>query len=115
MEVRRGDLIAIALQGDYGKPRPALVIQDDAFAALASVSVLRLTGELRDWPLFRITVEPDTTNGLQKTSQVMIDKPAAVPKTKIGRRIGHLDEASMQAVSMAFGRFHGLKGANEAC
>lgn len=48
MEVKRGDLITIALQGDYGKPRPALVMQDDAFAALASVSVLRLTGELHD-------------------------------------------------------------------
>jgi len=109
MEVRRGDIITIALQGDYDKPRPALVIQDDAFAALASVSVLRLTGELRDWPLFRLTIEPDASNRLQKTSQVMIDKPAVVPKTKIGQRIGHIDDASMQAVSVAFGRFHGLK------
>lgn len=108
MEVKRGDLIAIALQGDYGKPRPVLVMQDNASAPLASVSVLRLTGELQDWPLFRITIEPDASNGLQKTSQVMIDKPAAIPKTKIGQRIGHLDEASMQAVSVAFGRFHGL-------
>lgn len=110
MELKRGDLVTIALQGDYGKPRPALVMQDDAFAALASVSVLRLTGELHDWPLFRITVEPDASNGLQKTSQVMIDKPAAVPKTKIGHRIGRIDDASMQAVSAAFGRFHGLNG-----
>ncbi|HML83184.1 MAG: type II toxin-antitoxin system PemK/MazF family toxin [Thiomonas sp.] len=109
MEVKRGDLITIALQGDYGKPRPALVMQDDAFGALPSVSVLRLTSELRDWPLFRITVEPHASNGLQKTSQVMIDKPIAVPKTKIGQRIGRLDEASMQTVSAAFGRFHGLK------
>lgn len=110
MELKRGDLVTIALQGDYGKPRPALIMQDDAFAALASVSVLRLTGELHDWPLFRITVEPDASNGLQKTSQVMIDKPAAVPKAKIGRRIGRIDDASMQAVGAAFGRFHGLKG-----
>ena len=109
MELKRGDLVTIALQGDYGKPRPALVMQDDAFAALASISVLRLTGELHDWPLFRITVEPDASNGLQKTSQVMIDKPAAVSKTKIGRRIGRIDDASMRAVSAAFGRFHGLK------
>ncbi|MFT0548627.1 type II toxin-antitoxin system PemK/MazF family toxin [Allopusillimonas ginsengisoli] len=108
MEVKRGDLITIALQGDYGKPRPALVMQDDAFAALASVSVLRLTGELHDWPLFRVTVEPDASNGLQKTSQVMIDKPAAVPKTKLGQRIGRLDDTTMQAVSVAFARFHGL-------
>lgn len=109
MEVKRGDLITIVIQGDYGKPRPALVMQDDAFAALASVSVLRLTSELHDWPLFRLTVEPSASNGLQNTSQVMIDKPAAVPKTKIGRRIGHLDDATMQAVGTAFGLFHGLK------
>lgn len=114
MEVKRGDLITIALQGDYGKPRPALVMQDDAFTALPSVSVLRLTGELRDWPLFRITVEPGASNGLQKTSQVMIDKPTAVPRTKIGQRIGRLDDASMQAVSVAFGRFHGLSGRYKA-
>lgn len=108
MIVKRGDIITIALQGDYGKPRPALVMQDDAFAALASLSVLRLTSELHDWPLFRITVEPDAANGLQKTSQVMVDKPAAVPKSKIGQRIGNIDDASMQAVSVAFARFHGL-------
>jgi mRNA interferase MazF len=49
MEVRRGDLVTIALTGDYGKPRPALVVQADAFDALTSVTVLRLTSELHDW------------------------------------------------------------------
>lgn len=108
MEVKRGDLITIALQGDYGKPRPALIMQDDAFTALASVSVLRLTAELHDWPLFRITVEPDASNGLQEISQVMIDKPAAVPKTKIDQRMGRIDDASLLAVSQAFARSYGL-------
>lgn len=66
MEVKRGDLVTLAISGDYGKPRPALVIQSDAFSALPSVTVLRLTSELRDWSLFRITVQPDTGNGLKK-------------------------------------------------
>lgn len=59
MELKRGDLVLVALSGDYEKPRPALVIQSDAFAALASVTVLRLTSTLHEWPLFRITVQPD--------------------------------------------------------
>jgi len=54
--VRRGDLVTIAVADDYGKPRPALVIQSDAFRALGSVTVLRLTSELHDWPTFRVTV-----------------------------------------------------------
>jgi mRNA interferase MazF len=108
MDLRRGDLVTIALTGDYGKPRPALVIQDDAFSELTSLAVLRLTSELRDWPLFRVTVKPTTDNGLQKPSQVMIDKPAAVPKTKIGQRIGRLDDATLQAVNSAFARFFGV-------
>jgi mRNA interferase MazF len=96
MEVRRGDLVTIALPGDYGKPRPALVVQDDAFRALESVTVLRLTSELHRWPQFRVTVEPSESNGLRKPSQVMVDKAVTVPRRRIGQRIGRLDEATLQ-------------------
>jgi mRNA interferase MazF len=75
MEVTRGDLVTIALSGDYGKLRPALVVQADAFDALTSVTVLRLTSELHDWPLFGITVEAARGAGLQRRSQVMIERP----------------------------------------
>jgi mRNA interferase MazF len=108
MEVTRGDLVTIALSGDYGKPRPALVVQDDAFDALTSVTVLRLTSELHDWPLFRITVEAAQGTGLQRRSQVMIDKAATVPRSRIGRRIGRLDGDTMRAVSAALAKFLGL-------
>jgi mRNA interferase MazF len=108
MEIRRGDIVTIAISGDYGKPRPALVIQDDAFRALPSLVVLRLTSALHDSPLFRIAIEPDVNNGLQSLSQVMIDKPAAVPKSKIGRRIGYLDKRTMDAVDAALVCFIGL-------
>jgi mRNA interferase MazF len=67
----RGDLVTIAMQGDYGKPRPALVIQSDQFDELASVTVLPVTGTLVAAPLLRITVQPSQRNGLQKPSQVM--------------------------------------------
>lgn len=72
--MKRGGLLTVALQGDYGKPQPALVIQSDLFDAHPSVTVLPVTSELRDTPLFRITIEPSTANGLQKPSQVMVDK-----------------------------------------
>jgi mRNA interferase MazF len=108
MEVRRGDLVTVALGGDYGKARPALVVQADAFRELASVTVLRLTGELHDWPLFRVTMRPNKGNGLQKPSQVMIDKAASVPRAKIGQRIGTADVATMRAVDTALATFLGL-------
>jgi mRNA interferase MazF len=108
MEMRRGDLVIIALSGDYGKPRPALVVQADAFGGLPSVTVLRVTSELHDWPLFRIIVEANRDTGLQQRSQVMVDKAAIVPRSRIGQRIGRLDTDTMQAVSTALARFLGL-------
>jgi mRNA interferase MazF len=108
MEVRRGDLVTIAMPGDYGKPRPALVVQADAFQALPSVTVLRLTSDLHDFPLFRVTIEPRRSNGLQRRSQVMIDKAAAVSRGRIGQRIGRLDAGTMRAVDAALAGFLGL-------
>lgn len=109
--VRRGDLVTIAVAGDYGKPRPALVIQADAFNELPSVTVLRLTGELHDWPTFRVTVQPADGNGLRTPSQVMLDKAIAVPRERIGKVLGRLDGATMQVVSRGFAVFLGLEGA----
>ena len=107
MEMRRGDLVTIALSGDYGKPRPALIVQDDAFDRLTSVTVLRVTSELHDWPLFRITVEANRDTGLQRRSQVMVDKAATVPRSRIGQRIGCLDTKTLQAVDTALAKFFG--------
>ncbi len=109
MEVNRGDLITIALPGDYGKPRPALVVQSDAFSGLESVTVLRVTSEVHSLPLTRITVNPTVENGLVKLSQVMIDKAATVPRARIGQRIGRLRPATMQAISEALARFLSLE------
>jgi mRNA interferase MazF len=109
MEVNRGDLITIALPGDYGKPRPALVVQSDAFSGLDSVTVLRITSEVHGLPLARITVNPTVENGLVKRSQIMIDKAATVPRGKIGQRIGHLRPTTMRAISEALARFLDLE------
>jgi mRNA interferase MazF len=107
MEVNRGDLITIALPGDYGKPRPALVVQSDAFRT-ESVTVLRLTSDLHTAPLIRITVAPTVENGLARPSQIMVDKAVSVPRAKIGQRIGRVYPATMHEVDRALARFLGL-------
>jgi mRNA interferase MazF len=76
---------------------------------LPSVTVLPLTSELHDWPLFRVTLEPESQNGLEKPSQIMIDKTVTVPRRRIGRRIGSADAATLRAVDAALAKFLGLK------
>ncbi len=99
--VKRGDLVAIALQGDYGKPRHALVIQSDLFSQHPSVTVLPITSELRQAPLFRIDIEPSADNGLKKLSQVMIDKMQSISVEKLGDPFGRVDDASLLAINRA--------------
>jgi len=106
--MRRGDLVTVALQGDLGKPRPALVIQSDLFDAHPSVAILPVTGELRNAPLFRIPVKPTEQNGLTKPSQVMVDKPQSVARKKVGSVIGRLDDETMLAVNRALAVFLGF-------
>ncbi len=106
--MRRGDLVTIALQGDLGKPRPALVIQSDLFDVHPSVTILPVTDELRDTPLFRISVQPSASNGLSKHSQVMVDKPQSVAREKVGTVMGRLDDETMMAVNRALAIFIGV-------
>lgn len=106
--MRRGDLVTIALQGAYGKPRPALIIQSDLFDEHPSVTVLPVTSELRKTPLFRVMLEPDTGNGLQKPSQVMIDKAQTIPREKIGDTFGRVNAENLLAVNRALAVFLGF-------
>lgn len=106
--MKRGDLVTIALQVDYGKPRPALIVQSDHFDEHPSVTILPVTGELRNAPLFRIGVEPDANNGLQKTSEIMVDKVQSVPRERIGEVFGHVSEDQMLAVSRSLAVFLGV-------
>ena len=106
--MKRGDLVTIALPGTYGKPRPALVIQSDLFDEHPSMTILPVTSELRDTPLFRVSVEPDEANGLRMRSQVMVDKAQTVPREKIGEPFGRLDDATMLAVTRALAVFLGF-------
>jgi mRNA interferase MazF len=103
--VRRGDLVTIAVSGDYGKPRPALIVQADTYAGHPSVTVLPLTSELIDAPLLRVTVEPGESTGLRLRSQVTVDKATTIPRVKVGHRIGQLDKATLNRVSRALAAF----------
>ncbi len=99
--MKRGDLVTIALQGDYGKPRPALVVQSDLFSEHPSVTILPVTSDLRKTPLFRIDVEPTSVTNLEKRSQVMVDKVQTVPREKVGADFGRLDDTSMLTINRA--------------
>ena len=106
--VTRGDLVTVAIGRDYGKPRPALIVQADAFAELPSVTVLRLTSDLHGEHLIRITVAPTPENGLRAPSQIMIDKAVTVPRERIGVVIGRLDAGLMRTVGQALAAFLAL-------
>jgi len=106
--MKRGDLVTIAVSGDYGKPRPALIVQADAFDLHPSVIVLPLTSEMHDAPLFRVTVVASAATGLRKSSQIMVDKATTVPRMKLGRRIGRVDAATMRSVDASLRAFLGL-------
>ncbi len=106
--MKRGDLVTVALPGDLGKPRPALVIQSDQFLDTGTVTVLPVTGTLLDAPLIRVPVMPSPDNGLRKPSQVMIDKPMSVKRIRIGATIGRIEAATMLAVTRALAVFVGI-------
>jgi len=106
--MRRGDLVSIAIQGDFGKPRPALVIQSDQYDGHATVTVLPVTSTLVAAPLFRITLQPSPENGLHKRSQVMSDKAMTVKRDKVGPTLGRIDADSMVEVERCLAVFLGI-------
>lgn len=106
--MRRGDLITIALQGEFGKPRPALVIQADQFNEHPSITVLPVTSALVAAPLLRITIHPDKKNGLDKPSQIMIDKTVTITKRKAGEVFGNVDATTMVEVQRCLAVFLGI-------
>jgi mRNA interferase MazF len=109
--MRRGEIWTVAGGGDYtGKPRPAVILQDDAFEATASVTICAFTSDTLDVPMFRLLVEPDDHNGLRQPSRLMVDKITTVPRTRLGQRIGRLDDDDLARLSRAAIVFLGLAG-----
>ena len=107
--MKRGDIVTVAAPGDYGKPRPALIVQADVFNDIhSSITVVPLTSTIVDAPLFRITIDPSRQNGLNRVSQIMVDKVLTPPREKIGKRVGHLSNTLMIRVGRALSVWLGM-------
>lgn len=106
--MRRGDLVTVAVAGDFGKPRPALVIQADLFDPLPSVTVLPVTSTQVDAPLLRVSLDPDPGNGLSRRSQVMIDKAVTVKREKVGPVFGRIAADTQVTVDRCLAVFLGI-------
>lgn len=107
--MQRGDLVIVAATGDYGKPRPAVIVQTNAFPdSHASVVVCQLTSELVDAPDFRITIDAKPENGLRLTSQIMADKPVTIRRERVGQKIGQLDQQDLARLNAALAFVLGL-------
>ena len=106
--MKRGTIVTIALQGDFGKPRPALIVQSDLFAELSSVTVLPITSHLRDADLLRLALPVSPETGLSYPSQIMIDKAQTTIRSKLGSVIGFVDRETMKAVDRALAVFFGI-------
>jgi mRNA interferase MazF len=107
--MKRGDVVIVAAAGDYGKPRPAVIVQTDAFPeAHASVVICQMTSEIVDAPDLRVTIDPGEENGLRVSSQIMADKPVTVRRERIGRFVGRLNGEEFGRLNIALAFVMGL-------
>lgn len=111
--MRRGDICTIAGGKDYaGKPRPAVVVQDEVFNTTDSLTVCGFTTDDTAAPLIRLSVVPDAANGLRAQSWVMVDKISTVPISKVGARLGRLSDEDIVRLNRAMMVFLGLAGSS---
>ena len=109
--MKRGEIWSIAGGPDYtGKPRPVAILQDDRFDELLSVTFCPFTSNPTPAPLFRLPVKPSASNGLKAGSSLMVDKITTVARTKVGKRIGRLDDEDIVRLNRAIVVFLGLAG-----
>ena len=101
--------MTVAAAGDYGKPRPAVIVQTDALPEEhASVVVCQVTSDCSEAPDFRVTIDPTEKNGLRVKSQVMADKPVTIRRARVGRRLGYLEEKDIARINSALAFVMGL-------
>jgi len=109
--MKRGEIWTVAGGGDYtGKPRPAVIVQDDAFDATASITICAFTTDPTEAPLFRIPIEPSEGNGLRSPSKLMVDKVTTISKDRLGSQVGRLEDQDMVRMNRAILVFLGLAG-----
>lgn len=109
--MKRGEIWTVAGGGDYtGKPRPAVIVQDDAFDATDSITVCAFTSDPTDAPLFRVVVEPSPENGLVQASRLMVDKLTTISRTRLGIPLGRLADQDLVRLNRAILVFLGMAG-----
>ncbi len=107
--MKRGDVVVVAASGDNGKPRPAVIVQTDAFSTShPSIVICQMTSDLADAPDFRITLDPSHANGLHARSQVMADKPVTIRRERVGQIIGALAAEDVRRLNIAIAFVMGL-------
>ena len=107
----RGEIWTAAGGKDYaGKPRPVVIVQDNAFDATESVTICAFTTDPTEAPLFRIEIAQSPTNGLERESRLMIDKITTMPRVKLKRQVGRLSDADLVRLNRAIMVFLGLAG-----
>jgi mRNA interferase MazF len=107
--MKRGEVWTVAGGADYaGKPRPAVIVQDDEFDATPSITICIFTSNPAEAPLMRLRIEASERNGLRVVSSLMVDKLTTVPRSKLGSRIGRLDDEDMVRLNQAMVVFLGL-------
>jgi mRNA interferase MazF len=107
--MKRGEIWTIAGDKNYaGKPRPAVILQDDRFDATGSVTVCAFTTDPTNAPLFRLPIKPTESNGLRAPCRLMVDKITTVSKRKLGVRIGRLDDENILQLNRAVLMFLGM-------
>jgi len=106
--MKRGEVWTVSGGGYAGKPRPAVIVQDDRFDATASITVCAFTSDHTEAPLFRIEVIPNEQNGLRAPSRLMVDKITTISKERLGERIGRLDDEDVVRLNRAMMVFLGL-------
>ncbi len=109
--MKRGEIWSVAAPSDYtGKPRPAVIVQSDDFEPIGSVVICPFTSNETEASFFRPLIETSAANNLAVPSRLMIDKLSAVPKSRLGKRIGRLSGADMLRLNRALMVFLGLAG-----
>lgn len=107
--MKRGEIWTVAGGKDYaGKPRPAVILQDDRFALTDSVTVCAFTTDPTDAPLFRLLIKPSQANGLRAECRLMVDKVTTVHKAKLGARVGRLADEDIVRLNRALLVFLGI-------
>lgn len=104
----RGELWTVAGGVYAARPRPALILQDDAFAATDSVTVLPLTSHLLDAPLLRVRIGAGQMSGLDRDSDVMVDKLTTVRRSNVATRVGRLSTEQLGEVERGVMAFLGF-------